>query len=168
MDTFDADDYRNAAKPLPASLTSVFGISGQFEFTEYQTPPNATTTYQINLNNFDTSENAIFSLFGDGSVVVQVGDTVSIPTYFGTWTPNGGTHVVHFSIDGAGVPTLFVDGITIPLVFVANTPSAATLYPNNSITYAGGAGDVTPASSPLFNLFITAGATAPDTEFCCV
>lgn len=167
MDTFDADDYPTATKALAASLASVFGLSGQFEFTEYPTPPNPNTTYQIILNNFDISESLVISFFGDGSVVVLVGDAVSIPSYTGVWTPNGGTHVVHFSIDGAGIPTLYLDGVAIPIPFVANVPGFGAVYPANSINYGGGAGDVTPAVSPLTHLFLTAGIVGPETEFCC-
>jgi len=34
MDTFDADDFPIAFKPLSAPLATVFGLSGQFDFTE--------------------------------------------------------------------------------------------------------------------------------------
>lgn len=168
MDTFDADDGPVAFKPLPASLASVFGVSGQFDFTEYPTPPNATTSYQVVVNNFDISESLVVSFFGDGSVVVQAGDPVSIPLYVGTWTPTpGAAHTVHFSIDGAGVPTLFLDGVAIPLLFLANVPSFSILYPANMISYGGAAGVVTPASSPLRSLFVTTGILGPETVFCC-
>jgi hypothetical protein len=167
MDTFDVDDFPIATKALAAPLATVFGLSGQFSFTEYPTPPNPTTTYQIFMNNVGTTETLSVSLFGDGNAVVQAGATALIPTYVGTWTPNFGSHVVDFSIDGAGIPTLSIDGVPIPLVFFGNVLSAGSSYPNNSINYGGGAGDVTPASSPLRNLFITAGTAGPGTVFCC-
>lgn len=166
METFDADDFPIAAKPFAAPLASVFGISGQFEFTEHQTPPNATTTYQVLINNFDLSQMFFLALFGDGTVLVQAGDPVSIPTYSGTWTPNMGTHTVHFAVDGAGIPTLFIDGVPIPLAFLANLGTFGG-YPANSVSYGGGAGDPTPDTSPLMNLFVTAGDTPATTEFCC-
>jgi hypothetical protein len=168
MDTAGDAQFPIAAKSLPASLSSVFGISGQFDFTEYLTAPNANTTYQIFLNNSDISEVLSVSLFGDGSLVVQAGEVNSVPTYVGTWMPTpGAAHVVHFSIDGLGVPTLWLDGVAITLTFFGNVGSFATSYPANSISYGGGAGVAVPAASPLRRLFITAGATAPGTEFCC-
>lgn len=167
MDSFDADDFPIAAKPLPGALASVFGLSGQFDFTEYATPPNLNTTYQVVVNNAALSESVAVALFGDGGLVVQAGDPTLIPTYLGTWTPNGGAHVVHFAIDGAGVPTLFIDGVAITLAFFANVGSFLPLYPAGSVSYGGGSGDPTPGSSPLRNLFITAGATPPQTVFCC-
>ncbi len=167
VQSFDADDFPIVTKPLPAPLATVFGLSGQFAFTEYPTPPGPTTTYQIFMNNLGITQTLSVSLFGDGSVVVQAGDSTLIPTYTGTWTPNHGSHVVHFSIDGAGIPTFFLDGVNIPLVFFGNVLSAGSSYPDNSINYGAGAGDVTPASSPVRNLFITAGVVGPRTVFCC-
>lgn len=167
MDTFDADDYPIAAKPLPAPLASVFGMSGQFSFTEYATPPNTMTTYQVILNNADLSETLIISFSGDGSVIVQAGDPDATPTYIGVWTPNAGSHVVHFSIDGAGVPTLYMDGVVIPVPFVADLGTLSALYPANNITYGGGAGDAAAAVSSLANIFLTAGIVGPETVFCC-
>lgn len=168
MDTFDADDFPLAAKPFPDPLVSIFGISGQFDFTEYQTPPNATTTYQILINNSGLTESVFVALFGDGTVIFQAGDPTSIPLYFGTWIPTAGAaHVVHFSVDGAGIPTIYVDGVLVPLVFSANVPSFAALYPADSITYGGGSGDAAPDTSPLRRLFLTAGVVSPETVFCC-
>lgn len=167
MDTFDADDFPIASKPLPAPLASVFGVSGQFDFTEHQTPPNANTAYQALFTNAALTEGAFVGLFGDGGVVVQAGDSTTIPTYLGTWTPNGGAHVVHFSIDGAGVPVLYIDGVSIPLIFFGSVGSFLPLYPANSISYEGGSGDPTPDTSPLRSLFLTTGVVGPETEFCC-
>lgn len=166
METFDADDFPIAAKPFAAPLASVFGISGQFDFTEYQTPPNAITTYQLLINNFDLSEMYFLGLFGDGSIIVQAGDPSNIPTYTGTWTPNGGAHVVHFEVDGAGIPTLFIDGVAIPLTFLGNFATFGG-FPADSVSFGGGAGDPTPASAPIRSIFVTAGSTPPETEFCC-
>lgn len=168
MDTFDADDFPIAAKPLSAPLASVFNMSGQFDFTEYSTPPNATTTYQLLVNNVDLSESFAVSLFGDGNIGVQAGDPTSIPFYVGTWTPvPGAAHVVHFSVDGAGVPTLYIDGVLHPLLFVANVPTFWASYPVNSVSYGGGAGTVAAGVSPLRNLFLTSGIVGPETVFCC-
>ena len=168
MDTFDADDFPVASKSLPASLPSVFGLSGQFDFTEYSSPPNATTAYLLTANNLDLSESLSIALFGDGTIGVQAGDPASIPSYTGVWTPTpGADHVVHFAIDGAGVPTLYIDAAPVPLVFFGNIPSFLSAYPMNSVHYGGGAGDAAAGVSPVRNIFLTAGALGPETEFCC-
>lgn len=167
IDAFDADDFPIVAKPFSASLASVFGISGQVDFTEYQTPPTVNTTYQWLINNFDISQQYFLGLFGDGTVLVQAGDpSIAIPSYLGTWTPNNGAHVVHFEVDGAGIPTLWIDGVSIPLTFLANLGTFSG-YPANSISVAAGSGDATPDSAQIRSIFITVGATAPETEFCC-
>jgi len=167
-DSFDADDFPIAAKPLPAPLASVFGISGQWSFTEHTTVPNALTTYQLSLNNTGLTEALSVSFFGDGSAAVQAGDPNSIPFYLGAWTPvAGATHTAHFTIDGAGVPRLWLDGVEIPLVFIANVLSPWTLYPAESIAYGDGAGDIAPSVSHVTDIFVTAGVVGPETVFCC-
>lgn len=168
MDTLDANDFPTASKSLPDSLASVFGLSGQWDFTEYQTPPNASTAYQTFINNSGLTQTLSVSLFGDGSVFIQAGATASAPSYSGTWTPNGGAHVVHFQVDGAGVPTLYIDEVLIPLTPLGNIPTFGAAYPANSISYGGGAAVAAPAASPLRSLFVTAGIVGPETEFCCV
>jgi len=167
MDTFDADDFAIAVKPLTDPLSSVFDISGQFDFTEYSTPPNPTTTYQVIMNNSDISESLSVSLFGDGNIVVQAGDSTTIPTYTGTWTPDAGAHVVHFTIDALGIPRIWIDGIEKVLAFLGNVGTFFSFYPANNISWGGGAGDVTPDVSPLRHLFLTAGVVGPETIFSC-
>lgn len=168
MDTFDADDFPIATKPLPAPLASVFNTSLQFDFTEYATAPNLNTAYQVLINNVGLTETIFLSLFGDGSVAVQVGDPASAATYSGVWTPTpGADHVVHLTIDGAGVPLLYIDGILIPLAFLGNAGSFATAYPSDSVSYGGGAAVAAAAVSPLRSLFVTSGIFAPETDFCC-
>lgn len=167
FNTAGADDFPGATKPLPASLPTVFGMSGRFSFTEYQTPPTANTAYDLFFNNFDLSETLIVALFGDGNLTVQVGDPASAPQYNGIWTPNAGAHVVDFSVDALGVPTLFIDGVSIPLVFFANVPTFASLLPADSVALFLGSGDAAAGSAPVTNVFLTAGVTGPTTDFCC-
>lgn len=109
MNTVSATDFLGVTKAFP--LTSVFGISGQFEFTEYPTPPNPATTYILFIANFDLSEVVDIELFGDGTLVVKVGDPAAAPTYTGAWTPSNGAHEIHFMIDPSGVPALFIDHV---------------------------------------------------------
>lgn len=167
-DTFDNDDFPIAAKPLPAALASVFGVSGQWSFTEFTTPPNSSTVYQLVVNNTGLTESLSVSFFGDGNVGVEAGDPTNIPLYLGTWTPSAGaTHTVHFTVDGAGVPRLWLDGVEIPLTFVANVPTAWTFFPAQSIAYGVDSADAAPTSSPVTDFFVTAGIVGPETVFCC-
>lgn len=166
MDTAGATQFAISVKPLPASLSDVWNISGQFDFTEYPTPPNGDTTYQIFLLNSDISKLLSVSFFGDGSCAVQAGPKDSVPTYFGSWTPNAGAHRVHFSIDASGAPTLWLDGVKITLTFFGDVGTFDG-YPANNISWGGGAAVATPASCPLRSLFLTEGETGPETIFCC-
>lgn len=167
LNTTNANDFPGATKPLPAPLVTVNGLSGQFEFTEYATPPNVNTTYELFVTNQDLSEGLTIALFGDGSVAVQVGLPAAAATYTGAWTPNNGSHDVHFSTDALGVPTLYIDQVAIPLTFIGNSFSFPSFLPTNVVSFFGGSADPTPASSPVRNIFLTAGALGPATEFCC-
>jgi len=140
INTFSATDFPGVTKPFPASFVTVRGVSGQFTFTEYQTPPNSTTTYILFAINMGLSEVIDIEFFGDGTLVVKVGDPAAAPTYTGTWTPNNGTHDIHFSIDLLGVPTLFIDHVAIPLTFIGNIFSFAAALPVNVVGFFGGAG----------------------------
>jgi hypothetical protein len=170
MDTAGVNQFPIATKPLPSPLASVFNVSGRWSFTEYATVPNANTTYQILVNNTGLTESLFVSLYGDGNIAVQAGDSNNIPTYLGvgTWTPTpGASHVVHFEIDGAGAPTLYLDGVLVPLTFIGDIFSFSVLYPAEAVSYGGGAASANPAESPVESIFITAGIVGPDTVFCC-
>lgn len=168
MDTAGAAEFPIAVKPLPAPLASVFNITGQFDFTEYATTPNATTTYQLIMNNNGITESISVSFFGDGSVAVQAGDSTTVPTYAGAWIPSpGSAHVVHFSISALGVPLLWLDDVPVPLLFIGNVGTFFASYPSNNISWGGGAGDAAAAVSPIRNLFIASGVLPPSTVFCC-
>lgn len=167
VESFDADDFPIVTKPIPVPPASISGISGQFAFTEHPTPPTANTTYQLLVSNSDMSEVLAIALFGDGGIIVQAGDPNNIPTYLGTWTPNLGTHTVHFQVDGAGIPTLFIDGVATPLAFLADLGSFWVLYPAASISYGGGGADPGPSTAIVRDIFVTSGITPPQTVFCC-
>lgn len=164
----DAIELPGATKQIPAPLVTVNGISGQFDFTEYPTPPSPGTTYNIFVVNQALDQVAVFGLNGDGSVVVGVGDPTAFPTYVGTWTPTPlGAHRIHFSVDSLGVPSLFIDGVAVALTFVGLSVSAAGGLPPSSVALVIAGGDVTPTASPVRRVFLTAGNVGPNTIFCC-
>lgn len=167
FDTDDASDFPAARKPLPAPLVTVNGLTGQYSFTEYPSVPNVATAYNLYMTNFDLSEVVVVGLLGDGSVFFQVGDPAAAPSYFGAWTPNNGSHTIHFSIDALGVPAIWIDGVSIPLTFFGNIPSFAASEPANHIAFGFGSGDAAVVTAPLTNVFVTAGSLSPSTEFCC-
>jgi len=154
-------------KSLPVPLGSVNGITGQFGFTEFATPPGPNTSYVFVLNNQALNDSLVIALFGDTSVVVQVGDPANGSNYISAWTPNNGSHVVSFQVDSSGVPLLWIDGLSIPLMFIGMGTNIGSLLPANSVSFAVSSGDPTPATAPVKNLFITTGALPPQTRFCC-
>jgi len=167
LDTTLATDYPGAAKPLGASLPDILGMTVRYSFTEFQGVPTLLTTYQIAVNNVGSAKTVFVSLFGDGSLVVQVGPVAAAPTYNGTWTPNGGSHDVHVTVDALGVPTLFIDGLAIPLTFAGNIFSFASLFPADSVILFAGSDLAVPASSPVTSVFVSSGVLSETMVFCC-
>jgi len=165
--TDTATDYIGAVKSLPRPLPQNLSISAQFEFTEYQTPPNPTTTYQLFLTSPDSSRGIFLSLFGDGNGVIQVGDVLLIPAWIFTWTPNLGHHIVHLSIDSRGVPRIWIDHQEIPVTFFGDIFSIFDQLPGNTISFFGGAGENAPAASPISRVFLMEGNASQETNFCC-
>lgn len=169
INTVSDTDYPIMRKPLPDTLTDLFDLSGRFDFTEYQTTPNAETTYQYWVNNSDTSQELVVSLFGDGSVIFQVGPVDACHTYLGTWTPNGGNHSVYFysGTDGSVPPSVFLDGVEVSLSFYGDVGTFATVLPSNMIAIAGGAGDPASATSVVTNVFLMTGDVGVNTPLNC-
>lgn len=168
MDTAGATENPMAAKDLPAPLASVLGISGQFDFTEYASVPNPTTTYQIFINNAGITETFSVSLFGDGNLIIQAGPTGAAPSFVGTFTPTpGGAHVVHFSVPLVGAPSLYIDGVEVTLTPIGDVPTFGASFPSNALSYGGGSGDAAAGQSPVRNIFVATGELGPETVFCC-
>lgn len=167
FDTTAAPDYPGASKPLPASLPDVLNLTLRYSFTEYQSVPTPATAYQIAVNNFDNSLTAFLSMYGDGSFFLQVGLMAATPSYLGTWTPNGGSHEVHLTVDAVGTPALFIDGVAMALPFFGNVASFSSLFPADSVTLFAGSDQAGPQSSPVTGVFVSAGVLPETTEFCC-
>lgn len=145
-------------KPLSAFPAGDF--TAQFTLQEVAAPPTANITYALGM--FDALGNSFISiaLFGDGSLFI--GDMTNI--YIGTWTPVSGTiHTVHITRTATGTLTLYIDGIVIPLVFLAPGP----------VVGMAGVADLSIANNDLSgqgsydNVFLADGILPPSTEFCC-
>lgn len=167
FNTTTAAQYPSDMKTLDAPLASLFGVSGQFSFTEFTTVPNPDTAYNLFVtNSADTQVLQVF-LLGDGNVGFAVGPPAGADLYLGTWTPNNGTHEVHFSTDALGVPTLYIDDVLIPLAFLANVPNFGGSLPADTVAFQIGSGSPIATSAVVTNLFVTNTITGPETEFCC-
>ncbi len=162
-----ADAAPGATKPLFVPLTSINNITGQFSFTEFQIPPGSGESYFFFISSIDGSQGLILSLDDSGNVLLQVGPTILAPSYMGAWSPNNGSHKVHFSVDPAGVPILFIDGISIPLVLTAFGPSIISSLPTNSVAILNFIFTGTGITSSYRNAFIASGVIGPDAVFCC-
>lgn len=167
FNTAGPTEFPSDTKPLPATLLTVNGMSGQFEFTEFQTPPTASTAYDFIVTNQANDDSLVVAFFGDGGIIFQVGDPANGSNYLGAWTPDGGTHQVAFQIDALGVPSLWLDGVPMALVFIGMGASVASFFPANAVSFFFASDSATPATASVMNTFLTLGALPPQTEFCC-
>lgn len=149
--------------PLPVS---VFDITGQVLFTEFPIPLGSGAGYDFQVSD-STFSNTIDVFLDDlGNVFVLVGPVALAPFWLGTWTPNNGSHKVHFTVDALGTPSLFIDDVVIPLVLSGNTPSGVTAAANNVGVFAM-AGIVGVFSALVKKFFLAAGVLPSTTVFCC-
>lgn len=150
------------------SLGSVNSKTFQFKFTEYPTPTGAGDSfYDAFVVTAGFAEGILVRLVDDGSVFVGAGPLAAAGLYTGSWTPNNGTHTIHLTVDGASVPTLYIDGAAVSLAFLVTAPLFIGTMPANVVTFFSGAGLSFPFSSTVSNVFLASGIYPPTTEFCC-
>lgn len=150
-------------KTIPNPVT-VFNITGQYNFQEF---PSLTANDFYDFSFTDAAGVNALDLFLDGSgfVYFQVGPSVLSPYYYGVWTPNMGSHVVHYTVTAGGVPALWIDGVSIPLVLQGSQVTFANA-PANDIN--GEFGRNAPGGPALVTrYFLTAGNLPPTMQFCC-
>ena len=136
-------------------------VTFQFQLQEVAAPPSGNKLYSTGV--FDAAANSIFAvvLFGDGTVGVAAGPDLN---YLGTWTPSsGGVRKVHLTIDALGVPSLFIDGVPIPLTFgvvfpIVFMPDVLGANIQNNDLDGQGSYD---------NMAVAVGQFPPSTVFCC-
>lgn len=169
--TFNAPTQQELPAASKAiSLTSFLNITGQFTFSEFPgTSGAALAVYTLQIYDVVNGVVVLVALFDDGTIDFELGPTPGPRSvYSGVWTPNGGTHKVHFTSDALGTPRLWIDGVEIPLVFFVFDATPPTTIPNtidfNMLNFDGPG----PAkSSTVRNVFVTTGVLSPDTVFCC-
>jgi hypothetical protein len=162
------NELPSASRPLFMALSSILDLTIQFTFTEFPIPAGSGSTYFLFLRTVDGKNGISFSMDDSGNVIVQAGPVDNAPNYLGTWTPNGGTHQVQIGIDDSGVPLVWIDGISIPVVLGVVTPSQASVIPENFINLPWFVGlSATAVPSPVFSVFVTSGVYPPSTVFCC-
>jgi hypothetical protein len=167
FNTTATTDFPGVHKPIPSPLANILNLSAEFEFTEFATPPTVNTTYSMFINNVDNLSTFLLTMFGDGSLFYQFGNPASSPTYLGTWTPNGGSHKVFISITALGVPSLFIDGVNIPIPFFGNLATFGSFFPMNTAGFFIGSDSAVPASAVVRDLFVAPGVLPKDVVFCC-
>ena len=161
-------DYMIARKELPEPVGSTFDKSGRWTFSEYQTIPNGTTTYQYWVNNSDISEIITISLFGDGNLIFQFGPVDLAYSWIGTWTPDGGTHTVHFSTGSLTEdPKLYINGVEVPLIFLGQLVTFGAQLVPNMIAVMGGSGETGSSTSVVSNIVLTTGTIGPNVPLGC-
>jgi hypothetical protein len=139
----------------------------QVTFTEYAAPTGSGfSQYEFYLKNLGDTEISDLRLVDDGSILVAVGPVNTATLYLGAWTPNNGTHVVHFTIDAGGVPTLYVDGVLIPLVQFFVGPVVVPVPANTASAYFT-SGSAFPYTAVISKYFVASGVLPPTTAFCC-
>lgn len=147
-----------ARKAKPGSPSGAF--TAAFTFREIAAPPSVNKTYAVGF--FDAAGNgiAVVALVGDGSLLAA--DRSGI--FSGTWSPVAGArHQVRMTSDGAGNLTLTIDGVAIPLTFLAPTP--VTDVPNSvSLSIANNDLD---GKGAFDEVFLTAGLVPSTMAFCC-
>jgi len=163
---FNAPDNLNSPainKAIPLDLPSIFDLTVQFFFTESMGP----SAIQFMVSSKDNTQQLVFRAASDGTISVKVGNTASIALYTGVWVSQpGANRKVALVVDGAGVPTLTIDGVSIPLVFSGN--QAGDVWPPNSVSFLF----TVTVPNMIFEMtvqkfFISSGNRISDT-FCCI
>src|SRR6188474_285289 len=160
-------DSPAAAKGLLSALVGVTNISIQYTFTEFPgSAGSGLSRYDFYLT--DTGPVNALDIFLDdtGSVFITLGPGAGADAYFGTWTPNNGTHKVDLSVDGAMVPTLFIDDVAIPLAFLGTGFSFSGIPPSNVFMPTALRGTAVSAAT-VSSIFVTNGVFPPSTVYCC-
>lgn len=166
--TFDCPTSNEApAASKPISMSGVNDRTVQFTFQEFD-DLQASISYLITLMDAGSVNLLNINLGANGDVVVSVGPVANVSFYLGNWAPNKGRHIVHLTVDGGGLPRLWIDAVEIPLAFLGSGPFGGG-YPDESVTanFSDLNNDAIPRTAVLENLFIAAGQFPPSRTFCC-
>ncbi len=154
LDLTDVGHPPAAEKTIQSELASVFGLTAQWVFDQIA-GEGFSTEYIFLISSKDNAQQLYVQL---------VGDTGNQSVYFGEWVPTPGkTTTVSVAVDDAGVPTVVIDGISIPMVFSFMTSGHGSAAGNT--TFVDFQNDV-PAQLTVRKVFVASGARATET-FCC-
>lgn len=170
--TFDGDQmvqtagpstYAAAGKALPG-VPPVTNLTLQFQFTEAAGP--GVRTYSVQANGAAGKPRISLQLQA-GVIQLLLGTTDPIPTWTGVYAvvPSA-VRLVHMTVDGGGTPTLWIDGVSIPLAAGGLLP-AVPIGPVNSITVTTVIGPGLAATATYDWLFFDTVVRPPTTIFCC-
>jgi len=135
----------------------------QVRFTETVDPPGPlTAAYQFTVTDAGGASGVNLELDNNGAVLLDIGAV----GYTGVWAPLGGgaTRTAHLTIDGVGIPSLFIDTVPIPLAPGAG--GIGTPFPSQVQIQTF---HIPPAPIPAsYDWFFVAAGIFPPTEvFCC-
>ena len=152
-----------ASKPI--SMSGVNNRTVEFTFHEFD-DLSPSTIYVVNILDAANVNVISIELGGNGAVDVGVGPQSNVPFYEGFWTPNKGRHVVHVTVDNAGIPRVWIDGQEIHMALVTFGPLSG--YPADSVValFADLTNDSVPRTAVLESLFIASGQIPPTRTFC--
>lgn len=152
----------------PISLASINNLTVQILFTEYAAPTGlGNSVYDFYVVSAGLTEAILIRLTDDGSILVQAGPVGAATTYFGTWTPNNGSHELHFVVDSLGVATLSIDDGDAPLTPFGAFPLFLGTLPANVVAIFMSSGPAFPDSASASKVFLSPGTLPSTTEFCC-
>lgn len=156
-----------AHKPLPASLPTVKNTTTQFTFSEFPLPTGVGRFYDQYV--LGATEFVEVKLNDNGNVFVVTGPNNNADFYAGTWTPvSGATNKVHVTVSPGNVPSLWIDNVSIPLIFGGSGSSLIGGFVADTVTVLDTAtGAPGPVSSVFTRFFVTTGNLPPTTNFCC-
>lgn len=148
-------------------LSSIKNLTVQFVFQEFA-DLGASSSYFIVITDAGNADVLSIELGANGDVDVLLGPQGNASVYEGIWTPNKGKHTVHVTVNGTGVPRVWVDGVEIPMPFIVGGLVFAG-YSMSAVTanFADLNGPGPALSATLTGLFITSGQLPPDTVFRC-
>jgi len=162
------------AQKLLGGAPPVADYTLQFRFMEAPVAPAGSRAYTVDLWGGDGKTKGTVSFQATtgsptGSVLVRIGAGDPAPAFVGVWTQlPGSTRLVHMSVDLFGVPTLFMDGVNIPLVPAGLAVAVAGGTPNTISAITNGAGPGKPALVAKYDwLFVHLAQTPPSEVFCC-
>jgi hypothetical protein len=160
-------DTPAAFRPFPLSLSTILLMSVQFKLTEYPGSVGSGSEYQHYIFDSTFSNWILVYMNATGFVQVVSGPTAGADSYIGTWTPTGGTHKIDYSIDMAGVMTLYIDDVLIPLTFAGGGFTPFGSFAANNVYFFSLKAPSAVSSSKIQDVFVTSGIQPPTTVYCC-